>query len=286
MAELAPMMTAGELAATWRAYRAARDAGDRDGAIAARNLLVEVNLRLIPFTMKKYPRFARMYGSPEDAFQCGAVGLVRAVESFDQNGGSVFSTWAVYLIRHSVMNGIDGRCKVGRKASAIIYREAGIFYAQHGYKPNEAELLEITGLSPDHLRYGLAWARKQRTGSIDAPMGDPDDSDRILDLAADKATVDPCAFIRPQEAEVFLRRILAGLKPLYRKLLWLRFSAGWGEPALAQLCKTSRQRIQQITEKAVGMLQRVYTRAYRIWAGLDVPTREQAEIVSRWLNNG
>jgi len=277
MAELAPMMDAGQAAAAWRTYRAARDAGDRDAAIAARNRIVEANLRLIPYTMNKYPGLARMHASDADAFQDGAIALVAAVESFDPALGFTFANWAVHRIRWRMQLGPLGWRPLGRKAQSLIHNAARLFYAERGYQPNEAELLELTGLSNDQLQLGLAWRRLGGAQSLDAPTGDKAESNLIAEGLADKSAVDPCTFIRQGEAEAFLLRILAGLKPLYRKLLWLRFYAGWTVAALAEHCHMARQWIWDILTRAVEKLRRRYATAYRIWAGLDGPTRGQAE---------
>jgi len=285
MLEFAPMMTPGQEAAAWRTYWAARDAGDVTGAITARNHIVEANLRLVTFSLKKFPGIARAYASRDDAFQIGALALMRAVDCFEPDRESGFPHWAITCIRRGLQAGREKPGAVGRTALAIIAKESGLFYALKGYRPNEAELLKITGLSADHVRHGLAWGRKLHGMSLDMSMGDTDKAKGLAQLVADKRAVGPCDFLRVAEAEVFLRRIMAGLKPLYRKLLWLRFAAGWSLTALGDLCGTSRQYVEQLVQTAISKLQRVYTRAYRLWAGIEAPTREQREIVSRWLRN-
>jgi len=276
MAEFPPRMTEEESASAWQAYRAARDAGDVDGAITARNRIVEGNLRLVFLTMQIHPGLAKLYESRADGFQGGVLGLVAAVDSFDPARGKKFANWAITRIEWHLLGHREGVNTTGRRAWGIMRRESGLFYAEHGYEPNEAELLEITGLSPDHLRHGLAWGRSRRSRSLDAPLGEEGDSNSLAEEIACKSDGEPCDTVRQHEIEAFLRRALASLKPAQRKLLWLRFAAGWTLEALGKLCGVSRERIRQITATAVEKLRRRFGRAYNRWAGLRHATPAEA----------
>lgn len=62
--------------------------------------LVESNLGLISFAMKKLPIY--MFESPEDAFQIGTIGLMKAARSFDPNRNILFSTYALTCITNEL----------------------------------------------------------------------------------------------------------------------------------------------------------------------------------------
>ena len=66
-------------------------AGDRE----ARNRLVESNLKLV---LSAVQRFSNRGGNPDDLFQVGCIGLIKAIERFDIELGLKLSTYAFSLI--------------------------------------------------------------------------------------------------------------------------------------------------------------------------------------------
>ena len=70
------------------------------GDIEARNVLVEHNLRLVAHIVKKY------YASStdqEDLISIGTIGLIKAVNSFDNTKGARFATYAARCIENEVL---------------------------------------------------------------------------------------------------------------------------------------------------------------------------------------
>ena len=66
-----------------------------EGDKQARNLLVESNLKLV---LSAVQRFSNRGGNPDDLFQVGCIGLIKAIERFDINLGLKLSTYAFSLI--------------------------------------------------------------------------------------------------------------------------------------------------------------------------------------------
>ena len=59
------------------------------GDLTARNNLIERNLRLVAHIMKKYYAQA---ADQEDLISIGTIGLIKAIETFDQNKGARLAT--------------------------------------------------------------------------------------------------------------------------------------------------------------------------------------------------
>jgi RNA polymerase primary sigma factor len=85
--------------------------GARSGDEAAREKLIERNLRLVVSAAKRY----RGRGMPfEDLIQEGNVGLMRAVERFDPERGFRFSTYATWWIRQAIGRAVANKARMIR----------------------------------------------------------------------------------------------------------------------------------------------------------------------------
>jgi RNA polymerase primary sigma factor len=73
------------------------------GDLTAKQQMIESNLRLVLAVAKTYRAGSVALADP---VQEGTVGLVRAVERFDHRRGLKFSTYAVWWIRHAILEAI------------------------------------------------------------------------------------------------------------------------------------------------------------------------------------
>lgn len=69
--------------------------GDND----AKNIIVEHNLRLVAHIIKKY---YSNYGEQEDLISIGTIGLIKAVNTFDNSKGIKFATYASKCIENAM----------------------------------------------------------------------------------------------------------------------------------------------------------------------------------------
>ncbi len=72
----------------------------RKGDVAARNKLIEHNLRLVAHIVKKYYTAAR---DQEDLVSVGTVGLIKAIDSFDIDNGARFATYAGKCLQNEIL---------------------------------------------------------------------------------------------------------------------------------------------------------------------------------------
>ena len=142
--------------------------GDRD----ASERLVTENTGLIWSIARRY--FGRGV-EPDDLFQLGCVGFLKAVEGFDTAYGTQFSTYAVPKIAGEIRRFLrdDGAVKVSRSVkerAAAIKKARERLTGDFGRDPTVSELSEALGLSPEEI--AAAETATSATESIQRQTGE------------------------------------------------------------------------------------------------------------------
>ncbi len=93
----------------------------RDGDTAARDQLIEGNLRLV---LSVIQRFDKRGESPDDLFQVGCVGLLKAIANFDPDKNVRFSTYGVPMIAGEIRRYLrdNSAIRVSRSLRDTAYR--------------------------------------------------------------------------------------------------------------------------------------------------------------------
>ena len=93
----------------------------RNGDVAARQQLVEGNLRLV---LSVIQRFEKRGESPDDLFQVGCIGLMKAIANFDPTKQVRFSTYGVPMIAGEVRRYLrdNSAIRVSRSIRDVAYK--------------------------------------------------------------------------------------------------------------------------------------------------------------------
>ena len=105
----------------------------QNGDKKARQVLIEYNLRLVEHIAKKYQM---MEADMEELVSIGAVGLIKAVDTFDQEKASKLATYAARCVENEILMYLRVRKKISRESS--YYEPIGT-----DKEGNEIRLLDI-----------------------------------------------------------------------------------------------------------------------------------------------
>ena len=107
--------------------------GGKDEAKKAKEILIERNLRLVAHIAKKYQSTE---DELDDLISIGAIGLIKAVNSYDDTKGSRLGTYAARCIDNELLMMLRGKKKVSKEVS--IYEPIGV-----DRDGNEINLLDV-----------------------------------------------------------------------------------------------------------------------------------------------
>ena len=184
--------------------------GDRD---ACEQILLENNGLIWSVVRRYYGRGAE----PDDLYQLGCLGFLKAIQGFDSEFGTQFSTYAVPKIAGEIRRFLrdDGPVKVSRglkERGTAIRAARGRLAAELGREPTLSELAETTGLSPEDI--AAAETATEPVVSLQAETG------------TDGLTLEGILTTGNQEEgmveRLTLRSAIAGLPERERQVLLLR----------------------------------------------------------------
>ncbi len=92
------------------------------GDIAARNVLIERNLRLVAHIMKKYYAVA---SDQEDLISIGTIGLIKGISTFDASKGARLATYAARCVENEILMHFRAQKKTAQDVSLSDYIETG-----------------------------------------------------------------------------------------------------------------------------------------------------------------
>lgn len=225
----------------------------QNGDRAARDRLVEANLRLVRSLVA---RFAGTTADPEDLYQLGCIGLLKAVDRFDLAYDVRFSTYAVPLILGEIRRHLrdDGPMRVSRslKQLAVQARKAQEkLAADLGREPTVAEVAQALGVEVEEVVSALDGARAPASIHQTVHEGDGDPIYLLDQLASGEEGRESLLVDR-----VALREGLSQLEPREQAVILLRFFRDKTQTEVATILGCSQVQVSRLERRALEQIRR------------------------------
>ena len=216
--------------------------GDREAA----QTLVEENSGLIWSVARRY--FGKGI-DPDDLYQLGCVGFLKAIEGFDEEYGTKFSTYAVPKISGEIRRFLrdDGTVKVSRsiKEQAAKIRQVRSSLEQRiGREPTMSELSRETGISAEDIAFA-----ETATGSTDSINRESGEDGFTLELVLGDYNAE-----EKLVEHVALRAAIEKLPQRERQVIALRYYHGMTQANCARVMHVSQVQISRLERRAVELL--------------------------------
>jgi len=231
----------------------------KQGDQRALDKLVKANLRFVVSVSKQYQNQGL---SLPDLINEGNMGLIKAAQRFDETRGFKFISYAVWWIRQSILQALAEQSRIVRlplnKIGAInkINKTAAKLEQQLEREPIAEEISEILDILPADIRDTMR--NQGRHMSMDAPIGNMEDSGSMYDLMENKHEEAPDNELIIESLRNEINRALTGLTPREADVVRLYYGLSGGHShsleEIGEKFELTRERVRQIKEKAVRRL--------------------------------
>ena len=224
----------------------------KQGDEAARQKLIEGNLRLV---LSVIQRFSGRGENPDDLFQVGCIGLLKAIENFDPALNVRFSTYGVPMIAGELRRYLRdfGPLRVSRSIRDTAYnvlqcKEA--LLREKGREPTLTEIAQQLELPLEEVTESMD-AMASPVSLYEPVYSDGGDPLTVMDQVRDTKNTD-----EQWIEHIALRQAMEKLADRERRILALRFYDGKTQMEVAQEVGISQAQVSRLEKNALQSIRR------------------------------
>lgn len=218
---------------------------------AARDKMVQGNLRLV---LSVVQRFVNRGENPDDLFQVGVIGLIKAIDNFECDRGVKLSTYCVPMVIGEIRRHLrdSGAVRVSRSLRDTAYHAMQIkeqLTLKNNREPTVEEIAEVMNIPKENVVMALE--------SVVAPVSlyepvftDGNDTVYVMDQVGDKS--DDVSWLE----ELSLKEAIAKLSDREKRILGLRYFQGKTQMEVARAVGISQAQVSRIEKCALDSIKK------------------------------
>lgn len=221
--------------------------GDKD----AREQLIKGNLRLV---LSVIQRFGNRGENPDDLFQVGCIGLIKAIDHFDVNQGVQFSTYGVPMIIGEVRRFLrdNNSVRVSRSMRDTAYKAIQCkerLTSKNGKEPTVEEIARELDMKREDVVVALE-AIVEPVSLYEPVFSDGGDTIYIMDQVGDGS--DDGDWLE----EIAIKQAIHNLSDREKKILSLRFLNGKTQMEVAGMIGISQAQVSRLEKGALSKIKK------------------------------
>ena len=224
----------------------------KQGVPGARDAFIQSNLRLV---LSVIQRFAGRGESPDDLFQVGCIGLMKAIDNFDTTLGVRFSTYAVPMIIGEIRRYLrdNNAIRISRSTRDLAYRALQVreeLIAKNEREPITEEIAERLGEKKEAV-LGAMEAIVEPFSLYEPVYNDGGDALYLMDQLSDTTDGDALWL-----ENIVLRDAMKRLTPRERNIIQLRFWRNKTQMEIAGEIGISQAQVSRLEKAALEKMRK------------------------------
>ena len=224
----------------------------KQGDEAARQKFINGNLKLVLSVVKK---FTNRGENPDDLFQVGCIGLIKAIDNFDLSQNVLFSTYAVPMIIGEIRRHLrdNNPIRVSRSLRDIAYKALQAkerLITQNSKEPTLDEIAKEIGITKEEIAYALD-AIQEPVSLYEPVYNDGADSLYIMDQVKDSKNIDENWI-----EDISISEAMKKLNEIEKMILTKRFFDGKTQMEVADEIGISQAQVSRLEKTALLRMRR------------------------------
>ena len=224
------------------------------GDMAARETFIKGNLRLV---LSVIQRFSNSNENPDDLFQVGCIGLIKAIDNFDISLNVQFSTYAVPMIIGEIRRYLrdNNSIRVSRSIKDLAYKSIAFknkFLKENDREPTIEEIAKELEVEPEEI--SLSLSAIQDPVSLQEPVfNDGTENIFIIDQVSDSKNTD-----EKWTESITISELMKKLNEKEKMIIMKRFFDGRTQMEVAEEIGISQAQVSRLEKSAISHIKRLY----------------------------